>query len=432
MGIDLFSPCHIPLKFDYTPPPPPPAGAKYFEGYAVKLEPWQVLSGTALNTASLNTIFDELRTTPALKAIKWVINWGDVETGANPASWNMLVINELVKRLHQLRNETPSKKKFLMLAVSFKGSINILPPDMRVTGGYTPSKTGYTAYKYAWPFTANAGSLGESSGYYVKTWDAYVQDRFQQFFEKLATYVVPGTDGKGLNVGDYLYMVSTLESVTQSLYDPAFPGWSVTAQEDGVFEMAKRIKIGLPSTMVTISLNFTKAFCGRTFPKLPGVKIGCNTPDGNQAVDLVIGGGNPGILTYFQNPAYAGNIVLNPEIQPDTYYSTYGIDARRRAVDFAKQSPPNWTAVDAEYDFPSYNSIHNRYRNVLNANIIVAQRTFPFWLGGVHKETFTLASGSTVEHSFPGARPSFLNFLKTDPDVLAWLGESNSPPTNWI
>ena len=425
MAITVFDRCHVPLKFDYTPPPPPPSGNKYFEGYAVKLDP-------NLTTAQLNTIFNELRTTPALQAIKYVIEWGDVETGPNPANWNMGLLIDFVKRLHQLRQETPSKKKFLLLAVGMKGGVSILPPDMRVTGGYTPSKTGYTAYKYMWPFTANTGSLGAGSGYYVKTWDPYVQNRFQQFCEKLANYVVPGTDGKGLNVGDYLYMMSTLESVTQELFDPAFPGWSITAQEDGVFEMAKRMRIALPSTMVTVSLNFTKPFLTRTFPKLPGAKIGVNTPNSNFAEGLVIGGANPGILNYFQNPSYINNIVLNPEIQGDDYFSTYGVDARRRAVAFAKQSPPNWAAVDAEYDFPSYSTLHNRCRNDLHANIIVAQRAFPFWLGGTYKQNFTMANGTTVNHTFPGTRPSFLNFLKTDPDVLSWLGESNPPPTNWL
>jgi len=433
MPIDVFDRFHVPFKFDYTPPPPPPAGDKYFEGYITKLEPWQVVTSSgALNTSSINTIFSELRTTPALQGIKWVIDWGDVETSPNPANWNMTVINELVKRLHQLRQETPSKKKFLFLAVSFRGGASILPPDMRITGGYTPSKTDYTAYKYMWPFVANSGSGGLAFGYQPKTWDLYVQDRFQQFWEKLGNYVVPSTDGKGLNVGDYLYMASTLEGITQTLYDPAYPGWSVTTYEDGIFEMAKRMRFGLPNTMVTVSLNYTRAFLTRTFPKLGNNKIGVNTPNSNMAAGLIATGTNPGILTRFQDPANVGNIILNPELQGDDFVSTYGKDARDRADAFAKQNPPNWAAVDAEYDFPSYTYLHNRARNELNANIIVAQRTFPFWLGGTLTESFKMFNGTFQNHTFPGTRPSFLNFLKTDPDVLAWLAESNTPPINWL
>jgi hypothetical protein len=341
------------------------------------------------------------------------------------------VLNEFIKRLHQLRQEMPSKKKYLFLAISFKGGPSILPPDMRITGGYTPSKTGYAAYKYMWPYSG-AGSIDGGNGYFIKAWDPVVLNRFSLFCEKLANYVVPGTDGEGLDAGDYLYMMSSLESVVQDLADPAFPGWSLTTYQDSILEMVKRMRNNLPNTMTSICLNYTRPFVTRTMPKLAALKIGINTPNSNFADGLVLGGANPGILNYFQNPAYIDNIVLNPEIQGDDYFSTYGADARIRARNYAKQATPNWAAVDAEYDFPSYSTLHNRCRNDLHANIIVAQRTFPFWLGGTYSEKFTLSNGSTVTHTFPGTRPSFLNFLKTDPDVLAWLGESNPPPTNWI
>ncbi len=412
-------------------PPPQVEGAKYFQGYAAKLNPGEVISGTTLNTSALNIMFNEIRTTPAWKAMKWVIDWGQVETDPNPANWNMTAINELVRRLYLLRQD--GIKKHLLLAISFKGDETVLPPDMRVTGGYAPSKTDYTAYRYMWPFVPNAGALISSGGYYIKTWDPYVQDRFQQFVEKLANYVVPSTDGTKLDLGDYLYMFSSLESVVQTLHDPAFPGWTKTAHEDGVREMVRRMKISLPNTMVAMCLNFDRPLLSRAMPTLPGLKIGINTPNSNYSTGLIATGTNPGILTYFQDPAYDGNIVLNPEIQGDDYYSTYGQEAKVRAVDFAKESPPNWAAVDAEYDFPSYSSLHLRCKNTLNANIIVAQRNSPFWLGGTYSQTFTLSNGSTTNYTFPGTRPSFLNFLRTDPDVLAWAGVENpTKPTNWL
>lgn len=435
MGIDVFSRYHVPRAFDYTPPPPPPEGDKFFQGYAAKLNPGEVMVGSnpfgTVNNAALDTIFNEMRTTPAWKAVKHVFNWGEIETDPNPANWNMKEITALVQRLHALRQS--GIKKHLLMAISFKGSNTVLPPDMRITGGYTPTKFDYTAYKYMWPFVPNSGALISSGGYFVKSWDPYVQNRFQQFIEKLANYVVTSTDGKGLDVGDYLYMVSSLESVVQTLYDPNFPGWSKVNHEDGVREMVRRMKLGLPNTMVTMCLNHDKPLLTRAIPPLPGLKIGINTPNSNYDPSLIAGGTNPGILTYFMSPTYDGSIVLNPEIQGDDYYSTYGFAARQRAAAAAKKSPPDWDAVDAEYDFPSYSSLHLRCKNDLNANIIIAQRNSPFWLGGTYSESFTMANGSKQTHTFPGTRPSFLNFLRTDSDVLAWAGAASpTKPTNWL
>ena len=417
--------------------PPPAAGAKYFQGYAAKLNPGEVMVDSdpfgTVNTTALNTIFAEMDATPAWKAVKHVFHWGQIETDPNPANWNMKEITALVQRLHLYRQSNPSNPKYLFIAFSFKGDISILPPDMRTPGTYTPAKTDYTRYQYAWPFVPNPGALITGGGYYIKTWDTFVQNRFQQFIEKLGNYVVPGTDGKGLDVGDYLYMASSLESVVQTLYDSNFPGWSKVNHEDGVRELVRRMKIGLPNTMVAMCLNFDRPLLPRAFSDLNTLKIGVNTPNSNYSTGLVVTGTNPGILTYFQDPAYVGKIFLNPEIQGDDYYSTYGQEAKVRAAAFAKESPPNWAAVDAEYDFPSYSSLHLRCKNTLNANIIVAQRNSPFWLGGTYSERFPLADGSTTTHTFPGTRPSFLNFLRTDPDVIAWAGVENpTKPINWL
>lgn len=435
MGIDVFSRYHVPRAFDYTPPPPPPEGDKYFQGYAAKLNPGEVMVNSlpfgTVNAAALDTIFNEMRTTPAWKAVKHVFNWGEIETDPNPANWNMKAITAIVQRLHLLR-QSGIKKHFFM-AFSFKGSNTVLPPDMRITGGYTPQQTGYTVYKYMWPFVPNAGALISDGGYYIKTWDPYVQDRFQQFMEKLANYVVPSTDGKGLDVGDYLYMVSSLESVVQTLFDKGFPTWTQENHENGVRELVYRMKVAMPNTMVTMSLNHDRPLLKRAIPALPAKKIGINTPNSNYDPSLLAGGDNPGILTYFMSPTYDGNIVLNPEIQGDDYYATYGFEARKRAKAFAKLNPPNWTAVDAEYDFPSYKSMHLRCVNDLNANIIVAQRNSPFWLGGTYSEKFIMFDNTQVTHTFPGTRPPFLTFLRTDPDVLAWAGAASpTKPTNWL
>lgn len=435
--INSYPACYGRAYVDSTPPPA--SSAKYFQGYAAKLNPGEVMVNSdpfgSVNATALNTIFAEMDATPAWKAVKHVFHWGEIETDPNPANWNMKEITALVQRLHLYRQTNPSNPKYLFIAFSFKGDISILPPDMRTPGTYTPApgKTDYTRYQYAWPFVPNAGALINSGGYYIKTWDTYVQNRFQQFIEKLAAYVVPDTDGKGLDVGDYLYMASSLESVVQTLYDANFPGWTKTNHEDGVRELVRRMKIGLPNTMVSICLNYDRPLLPRAFSDLNALKIGVNTPNSNHAAGLIITGTNPGILTYFQNAAYVGKLVLNPEIQGDDFYSTYGFDARQRAAAFAKESPPNWAAVDAEYDFPSYKTLHNRCVNDLNADIVIAQRNSPFWLGGTYSESFTMANGSKQSHTFPGTRPPFLTFLRTDPDVIAWATQANpTKPTNWL
>lgn len=372
-----------------------------------------------------------------MHGIKWATSWGAIDKGSDPATWDMTIINYLVQRLHEIRVRT-GKKKYLFLALSFKGSIEaLLPPDIRTSGTYA-SNLSYAKYKYAWPWVPNAGALFGGGGYHIKGWvtsgDYTLQNRFRSFCEKLANYVVPGTDGKTLDVGDYLYMISSLESATQTPFDPSFPDYTLDKHEDGVFELVKIMKQSFAKTMVSVCLNFSKPNCSRTFPKLPGLKIGCNTPNMNFAEGLIITSSNPGVLNYFyDSQPYDGDIVLSPEIQGDDLYATDGIDARRRAADFAKQSPPNWTSVDAEYDFPSYITLHRRCRDVLNANIIIVQRTQPFWTGGVFQQSFTLANGTNTTHIFPGTRPSFLEFLKTNPEVNADANSGLAPrPTNWL
>lgn len=427
------------------PPPPPPSGSdKYFSGYGVKLEPWQVLkadgtpkiSGAAPN--DLNTIFQELEDTPVLHGVKWATSWGDIDTGDNPANWDMRIINYLIQRLHEIKTRT-GKQKYLLLALSFKsGAIGgLLPPDIRIPGTY-PSSKNYTKYKYAWPWVPNAGALFGGGGYHIKAWvtagDYTLLNRFQSFCEKLANYVVPGTGGKTIDAGDYLCMISTLESATQTPFDPYFPDYTLEKHEDGILELNKRMKLSFARTMVATCLNFTKPNCARNFPKLPALNIGCNTPNMNYSDGLIIKSAYPGVLNYFYDgQPYPGLIVLNPEIQGDDYYATYGIDARRRAADFAKQNPPNWTAVDAEYDFPAYITLHRRCRDTLNANIVIAQRTQPFWNGGVYQQSFKMYDGTNKTHIFPGTRPSFIEFLKTNAEVNADANAGLAPrPTNWL
>lgn len=258
---------------------------------------------------------------------------------------------------------------------------------MQTTGGYTPLIPGYTAYKYAWPYGPNTqkgdGTYPPPQRYYLKMYDPAVIDRYNAFCQKLANYIVPGTDGKTLDQGDYFYMFSsllssTLESATQELYDDAFPGHTLIKHEDGVFDMVKKMRANFPNTMVTASLNYTKSFCSRVIPQLGALKIGINTPNMNFSNGLVIGGANPGILTYFQDVDYANSIILNLEMQGDDLCATTGIVARQDADAAAKQATPNWAAVDAAYDFPDYITLNRRCRDDLNAHIVCVQRTYPF------------------------------------------------------
>lgn len=424
---------------------PPATAAKWYPGHYWKLEDWQVVNQStgALNTSSLNTIFQEVKDTFSCRGIKWTIEWGDVENG------NWTVINELCKRLWSLRQGTNPKYARLMLAINLKGegvtatAINkLLPLDLVVAGGFTPTKSGYTAYTNAFPWKDNGGTT--PSGYYPKLWKTVIQSRLAAFCQTLAAHVPPNCDGKSLDQGDILCMVSSLESANDAAYDgfqdsttgDGDPTGSQSSYEQGLWDYVQNLKLAFPKTPVTMSLNYSRPFIADIIPQLPGKKIGINTPNGNYANGLnLVDQSAPitnGILLYFQDPAYYNSIIMNSEVQGDDFKSTMGIDAR--ADKLGVDAPPG-------YDFPPYADLYLRHKNTLHAHYMVWQRNFPFWLGGTFSEKLNTTDPSYATagptYTWPGTRPSCLNtFMKTyaalnNPADPAG-GLNTTPPTNWL
>lgn len=421
---------------------------KWYPGHYWKLHPGDMMSGpTTPNTSKLNTIFQEIRTSPGCRGIKAVIDWGPTENG------NWVLINELCKRLYALRQEATPKYARLMLAINLKGSTDItdlLPTDMIVTGGFTPTRPGYTAYTLAYPYTSAgaADNTGTFSGYYPKIWKTTVQTRLAAFMQTLAAHVPPDGDGKSLDEGDLLAMVSTLESAPRNSYNgyqdsttsDGDPVGSLGAFEDGLWAFAQSMKTAFVHTPVTMSLNYSRSYIAEIIPQLAAKKIGINTPNGNFASGLVAATGNKGILKYFEDEAIASSIILNPECQGDDFMSSMGIDARDDVFDTRVETP-----VDIPgFDFPSYSTLFNRYRNDLNAHYMVWQRETPFWLGGNFSFNLKTTDPSYVAGQNPRTWPSppnpmssFLNgFFKTNsvinnPSDPAG-GMRSQKPTNWL
>lgn len=431
---------------------------KWYPGHYVKLEPWQVISGSALKKTGANSIGTvigtaannykdgELYLIPALRGIKWPFAWGEMETSATVGNWaEWTTIAYLMQELYKFSIANPDRPRpRIMLAIGMKGGGvgQILPYDMR---GLKVGST--TLYQYAWKHSGG--------GWYPKLWDATVQSRLNTFLQKLAAYVIPGMDGKTLDASDFLCMMSTLESATEAVGEFGYDGGSLATYEDGLREFCNKMKTNFPKTPVTFSLNYARPFIHKCITGISaspwtGIiakKIGINTPNGNTAAGLITNSipptGYPGILRYFaiadlnigsgQTETYAGKVLLNPEVQGDDYYATDGYDARQRVKTEALKASPNWAYIDAQYDFPSYESIYIRQRDYLKANYIVWQRTQPFWdQGTTYKENLKLAGGTTVNHEFPGARPKVTDFLKTNTAINSNVagGLATIKPTN--
>lgn len=403
---------------------------KWYPGHYEKLGQTDVFTGgghTTLNSSKLDTVFTELEATPALRGIQFSTHWGWIENAAGgPSAWDWSAIDNLVQRLHALR--LAGYKKYLILSIDMETDTvgldanELLPHDMRATGGYTPLVPGYTAYQYAWPWARaayNAVTNPEPDGWYAKLWLPYVQERFATFMEALANHVVPNTDGKTLDKGDYLIMVMTLESATTDPWD-TYQGGTLSTYEDGLVDLITTMKSKFRRTQISMGLNYTRAFCASTIPGLDELKVGINTPNGNQSAGLITPTGNKGILKYYEDPAIATSLTLMVGQQGDDYKATTGIDARSDKVNL--------------YDFPSYQTLYERARDTLNAHYIVWQRVTPFWLGGTYSESI---NGVTPDpYIWGNSDPvlSVLNFLQTHPDIIAdeYGGLSSTRPTNWI
>ena len=435
------------------------AASKFYPGHYMKVEGWQVENSngvpkktggnslaTIIGTAAANYKDGELYTIPALRGIKWTFAWGEVETAAATSSWQQMnTINYIIQQLHAFKLANPTiPTKRLMIGFGMKGGpvSSILPYDMR---GLKVGST--TLYTYAWKHSAG--------GYYPKLWDATVQSRLASFIQKLANYVIPSVDGKTFDASDYLCQIGSLESATESAAS-GYDGGSLDSYEIGLRNFVGHLKTYFIKTPVVFSLNYSRPFIHECITGVnsggwPGIEskhIGINTPNGNLSAGLVTNSvppnGYPGILKYFMGDVnigggvienYVGSIALNPEVQGDDYLASDGYAAIQRVKAEALKPSPNYTYIDDQYDFPSYESIYIRQRDTLHANFITWQRTQPFWDQlTTFKPSLKLADGSSVLHTFPGVRPSVKAFLQTNEAVNSNVagGLSTLKPTNFL
>lgn len=390
---------------------------KWYPGHYIKLEQSTVFNTDgSFKTANLNTIFNnELKNTFCLRGIKFVISWGDIENVANsdPATWNWSTIDEFVQRLYNIRQGASPKYARVLFALNYRsdipaasGKLEIVPPDL-------------TAKTWAW--SQNGIS---AQGWYINLWDSVIQARLKTFLQAFANHVVPGTDGKTLDQGDYFAGMATLESAIRPAYLDNYNGGSLAMFQNGIIKsfangdsLIKSMKTAFPNTPVQFGGNYTRAFMATAMPQLNGMKVGLNTPNGNLSKGLNDPTGSPGILVYAQNPTYYNGIMLQIEAQGDDYKSRWGIDARADKA--------------ALYDIPPYYAasgydLLNRWRNVLHTHYMIWQRNEPFWSGGNFTE-----DGINF-----GDVPSILTFMQTNsilnnPADPAG-GLNSTPPTNWI
>ncbi len=390
---------------------------KWYPGHYIKLEQSTVFNTDgSFKTANLNTIFNnELKNTFCLRGIKFVISWGDIENVANadPATWNWSTVDEFVQRLYAIRQGANPKYARVLFALNYRsdtaaasGKLEIVPPDL-------------TAKTWAWSQSGTA-----AQGWYINLWDSVIQARLKTFLQAFADHVVPGTDGKTLDQGDYFAGMATLESAIRPAYQNNYNGGSLALFQSGIIKsfasgdsLIKSMKTAFPNTPVQFGGNYTRAFMATAMPLLNGAKVGLNTPNGNLSTGLNDTGAPQSILVYAQNPTYYNGIMLQIEAQGDDYKASTGIDARSNKA--------------ALYDIPPYYSatgydLLNRWRNVLHTHYMIWQRNEPFWSGGNFTE-----DGINF-----GTVPSILTFMQTNsilnnPADPAG-GLNSTPPTNWL
>lgn len=390
---------------------------KWYPGHYIKLEQSTVFNTDgSFKTANLDTIFNtELKNTFCLRGIKFVISWGDIEnvTNSNPATWNWSTIDEFVQRLYAIRQGANPKYARLLLALNYRsdtaaasGKLEIVPPDL-------------TAKTWAWSQNGTSGQ-----GWYINLWDSVIQTRLKTFLQEMANHVVPNTDGKTLDQGDYFIGLSTLESAIRPAFNNNYNGGSLAMFQDGIIKpfangdsLIKSMKSAFTFTPIQFGGNYTRAFMADIMPQLGGMKVGFNTPNGNLSTGLNATAAPPGILVYAQNPAYYNDIMWQIEAQGDDYKASTGIDARSNKA--------------ALYDLPPYYAasgydLLRRWSQTLHTHYMIWQRNAPFWSGGNFTE-----DGINF-----GTVPSILSFMQsnsilnnpTDPAG----GLTSTPPTNWI
>lgn len=364
-------------------PPPPSTTApiaaldKWHPGIYAKVEDWQLRS-----PAHMETVFQELATTPQLRGIKVVLLWGRYETRdvtSGRSTFDFSQIDEILSRLAALHD------KHLILAFAWrefdgtKGASDVLPADLAQGTLWTdpdpsPPDWTHTAFDSLW-----ATKLGHQPGKYaynLKLWSPAVLARVDTFLEKLSEHV---------DMNPHLTHIATTETASGEPVIPfdAAAGESLAAHHAGQLAVMRLMKKHFVHTPVFPALNYERTFVASVVPLLERERFGLGTPNSNLNSDLnrTLPAAAPGVLTYF--PALSGRVALAPEIQGDEYERTFG--------------------AGTPIDHPSYERLYLRVRNDLKANYTVMQRTYPYWRGN-----------PTTSPPTPG----MLEFIQTYPTII--------------
>ena len=382
---------------------------KWKPGHYVKIS-----DDNLITPSQMNTIYDEIDATPALRGLKLVLFWGRYETSLGV--YDFSDIDPIVEALR-------SRGKYMHISIAWKefspseGISRLLPSYMHTTDGSwndTLAGLDHTTYKYAWALKGSAGAT-TVSGYNLKLWpqaadpngSTYVQTRINAFFQALAARY--DDDGVVVHIttpeGSTAVAVATLGGGSTpgngTGYNTNVEG-SDSLQSDGQHTWAHNMRAAFTRTPCSFSMNFPRTSLTTEIPLLEPANLGLNTPNSNFKYGITQAGSDPGVLTYF--PGLKNIVNLAAEIQGDDYDATLG-----QGVD------------EADFDFPSRKQLLRRTTKELFSNYCIWQRrtlaTYPQWQGGV-------AVGGTWDGT---TMESALTFLQTDPEVNLGLAGGCNP-----
>ncbi len=344
------------------------ASDKWHPGIYVKIEDWQLRS-----PAQMETIYEELRSTPQLRGIKVILLWGryesrDSRTGTSRYDFSQ--IDQILARLAALEN------KHLIVALAWRefkrerGASEILPNDLQGGRAWNADPNrAHTQYDYLWAYRMS--NQPGKYAYNLKLWHPTILRRLDGFLAALAAHIDQHPN---------LTQISTTESaIGEPVTSFAEEGGSAQRQYDGQLAVIRAMKKYFVQSGVVPDLNYSREHVAGMVPILQAEGIGLGSSNSNKSKGLIAQppSGAPGVLTYY--PRLSGTVILAPEIQGDDYRSTYGHD-----------TPP---------DHPRYESIYLRVRDDLRANYTVMQRNNPYWLGDA-------------------STPSMLKFIQTYPAIV--------------
>lgn len=380
-----------------------PSGAKFVPGHFIKVNPTDM--GSAVTRAA---IVNFVNNTPTVRGVKVVKFWGELEisgalTGVGIDDWDAM-LTEL------------NPDKYLILGIANKcfgtNPALQLPLDlMTTTGNYTDASGTHMTYQYLWANKhTSGGSIGQAKDYYWKMWDTTLRARYAAFLDMLSAKY---------DNNPRVCRIDTLESsYGTQLIPEATTGFNATDYEDGWIAAYIDTPTHFTRTPYTFHTNFPRPFLFRMSQVMVANYVGLGAPNSNRHPGyLTTNSGSTGDPTtnvpnacgmVYYYPHFNGTLFLAPEAQGDDYESSTG----------------NSTPV--LYDYPSFQSIFERCRDVLHANTMVWLRIPGYWDGT------TVNNESGVPHNPP---MSLQTFLSTHPDIVAGGasgGLNTTVPTNLV